>query len=684
MSSQRHRHNQAGADQTLSYAGSELNCIVAKKMLSWVCLVCLCIPFSTHAQEISLEPWLESNSAYSDPSELLELLREFEKHPLNLNEATEEQLAKFPLLNPLQARAIVVLRQKIGAFQSLSELSQIDLIDPALLPILMNYFTVQSMKKTQQWTISSRSRFSRKFDEFHGTQDSAMAAAPTKTYHRLDIGFGDKLRAGLLLEKDRGERRFDDLMIYFFSYHNRTTGNKLILGNYRLEFAQGLVFGDPYGYYKGAAANHWAIRRSRELLEYTIVDENASLYGVSAKLCFKIYQLFLFLSHNKLDASLNSEGKIKNFYDSGLHRTSSELAKKDQLLEQLGGTRIVIKPTASFSLGMTYYRARYSPAIAMQDDNFYRFAMNGKTNFVIGTDFHLTSRLFHWFGEIARSQSPNPSLITGMLLQIRPFEFVISYRNYSKRYINLHGYGFGERGEHPQNERGLFWGTQFAPSSRLKFTFYFDQFAFPWRTYLIAMPASGNDAMLQAEYRPLKHVKLTLQYHYEQKDHQISEIQQIVPKINHRGRSQIDAKIDDHITVRSRIEKKWVNYRYFRSNFPNHRQRFTGLLFYQDVMVRLRDYFHLALRLGWFDTVDYESRLYQFEHDVAGILTNQMLYGTGSRHYLWLQWQPHQFLQLSMKLATTEYIRQSGSGSKFAQNLSTSDCNLSFQMEIRW
>ncbi len=661
-----------------------MKCIVAKKFLSWVCLVCLSIPLSSHAQEISLEPWLESNSAYSDPSELLELLREFEKHPLNLNEATEEQLAKFPLLNPLQARAIIGLRQKIGSFHSLSELSQIDLIDPALLPILMNYFTVQPMKKSQQWTISSRSRLSRKFNKSHGSLDSATAAAPTKTYHRMDVSFGDKLRAGLLLEKDRGERRFDDLMIYFFSYHNRTTGNKLILGNYRLEFAQGLVFGDPYGYYKGSAANHWAIRRSRELLEYTIVDENASLYGVSAKLCFKIYQLFLFLSHNKLDASLNSEGKIKNFYDSGLYRTPSELAKKDRLLEQLGGTRVVIKPTASLSLGVTYYRSLYSPSISMQDDNLYRFAMNGKSNFVIGTDFQLTSRALHWFGEFARSQSRTPSFITGVLLHTRPFELVISYRNYSKQYINPHGYSFSERGEHPQNERGIFWGMQLAPSSRLKFTFYFDQFAFPWRTYFIAMPASGRDAMLQAEYRPMKNVRLTMQYHFEQKDRQISEIHQIVPRIDHRGRSQIEVKIDDHITLRSRIEKKWVSYRYFRPNLSNPRQQFTGLLLYQDVMVRLRDRFHLALRLGCFDTDDYESRLYQFEHDVAGILTNQMLYGTGTRHYLRLLWQPFQFLQLSMKLATTESIRQPGSGSKFAQNSPMLDNNLNFQMEIRW
>ncbi|MDZ7377065.1 MAG: hypothetical protein ONB13_10630, partial [candidate division KSB1 bacterium] len=415
-----------------------------------------------------------------------------------------------------------------------------------------------------------------------------------------------------------------------------------------------------------------------------LVDENASLYGVSAKLCFKIYQLFLFLSNNKLDAGLNSEGKIKNFYNTGLHRTPNEIAKKDQLLERLSGARLAIKPTAHLALGTTLYRSTYSPAIAMRDNNQYRFALQGSCNFVAGVDFQLTWNHFHWFGECARSQSQATALISGVLFQMKPLELIVSYRNYSKQFINLHGHSFSEQGGYPQNERGIFWGLQFAPSSTLKFTFYFDQFSFPWRNYLISMPSSGKDALLQAEYRLMKHVKLTTQYRFEQKDHQISKTQQILPKVEHRGRTQLEVQIDNHVTLRGRLEKKWVAYRNLGPMSLNYAQKFNGLLLYQDILIRFRDNLHLATRLGWFDTDSYESRLYQFEHDVVGILTNQMLYGIGTRHYMRLLWEPYEFLHISAKLASTQYNPQTSTNSKSAKNTSESEIFMNFQIEIRW
>lgn len=655
-----------------------------KKILCWVCLLYFSFSVFAYAQETNLERWLENYSAYSDPTDLLELLKEFEKRPINLNDATEEQLARFPLLNPIQARAIVQYRHKIGAFHSLADLSQIDLIEPTLVPILAKYLTVGSQRPVHQWALNFKSRFSRKISVSSEALDSATVVSPTKIYQRFDFTYGDKIRAGLLLEKDSGERKLDDLMLYFLSYHNRTTGHKLILGNYRLEFGQGLIFGNPYGYYKGSAANHWAIQRSRDLVEYALVDENASLYGVSAKLCFKIYQLFLFLSNNKLDASLNREGKIKNFYNTGLHRTPSEIAKKDQLLERLSGARLAVKPTANLALGTTFYRSTYSPPIAMRDNNLYRFALEGSSNLVLGADFQLTWTHFHWFGEFARSQRRATALISGVLFHIKPLELIVSYRNYSKQFINLHGHSFSEQGDYPQNERGIFWGLQLVPSSNLKLTFYFDQFSFPWRNYLISMPASGKDALLQAEYRLMKHVKLTTHYRFEQKDHQISETRQILPRIEHRGRTQLEVQIDDHVTLRGRLEKKWVAYRNLGPIPLSYAKKFNGLLLYQDILIRFRDNLHLATRLGWFDTDSYESRLYQFEHEVVGILTNQMLYGIGTRHYMRLLWEPYEFLHISAKLASTQYNLQTSTSSRSGKNIPESDIFMNFQIEIRW
>ncbi len=655
-----------------------------QRICHWACALCLTLSFSALAQEQEIEQLLETNSAYADPSDLLELLDEFEKHPIDINKATEAQLAVFPLLTPLQAKAIVQHRQKIGAYRSLADLAQIDLIDPALLPILKRYVTVDPNSSREPFSISSRSRFSKKIGTSQTTKDSVIAGSPTKTYHRMDVRYGDQLRAGILLEKDSGERRLDDLRIYFLSYFNRATGNRLILGNYRLEFAQGLIFGNPYGYYKGSAAHYSVTRRSRELFEYTAVDENASLYGVSAKLCFKIYQLFLFLSHNKLDATVNDEGKIKNFYHTGLHRTPGELAKKDQLVERLHGGRLVIKPAEFLSLGATYYRSAYDPDIAIQDKDLNRFALHGRSNWLIGMDYQLTRKAVHCFGEFARSQNHGLALLHGLVFQSKSLQLIISYRHYSEKFISPHGNGFGERGNPPQNEQGFYWGILLRANSQLHLSFYFDQYRFPWRSYSIAMPSNGKDALFQLDYQPTKNVRLTTQYRFEQKEHQISENRQIIPRIEYRLRTQLEVQPDDHFTLRARMEKKWVSYRYYSSMPYAHAQKFNGIVLYQDMILQLNQNFDLALRLGWFDTDSYESRLYQFEHDVRGVLTNQMLYGVGTRYYLRLHWQPYRFLELSLKWGSTQYSYLPATGLKFAGVSSTLENSLNFQIEMQW
>jgi len=45
------------------------------------------------AQQPDLEQFLEQSEEYSDLSDLMEMLSEFEKHPLELNQATSDQLA---------------------------------------------------------------------------------------------------------------------------------------------------------------------------------------------------------------------------------------------------------------------------------------------------------------------------------------------------------------------------------------------------------------------------------------------------------------------------------------------------------------------------------------------------------------------------------------------------------------
>ncbi len=607
------------------------------------------------AQEPDIEQLLEQQKEYSDISDLIEMLAELEQVPIDLNQATAEQLAVLPWISEVLAIAIINYRHQIGSFESIEELILVENVNPDLIPILRKYLTVSSPKVKRNFSLTTKSRLSWKIQTNEGFQDSTYYPSATKAYNRFNFNYRNNLRFGLLLEKDSGERRIDDLKVYFLSYRNTSNQNKLIIGNYRLEFAQGLLFGNPYGCYKGNSPIYPTTTSRRELLEYSLVDENASLYGISSKFCFKIYQLFMFFSSTLLDATLNNDGTVKNFYTSGYHRNDIEKDKKDRVNERLVGSRILIKPVANFSLGTTYYRSYFNRYTAIQDDNLHRFAFKGKENELIGIDYKLTLSQFNWFGELARSKNSGFGLLTGMLMESQNFRFVIIGRNYSKNFISFYGNSFGERGDNPQNEQGIYFGIQLKPFRNIQFGVYFDQFKFPWRSYFIPMPSNGKDLFISVEHKAIRNLLLSLQYKFEQKEEYTSELKKIILRSQNRLRVQLEFQPLNDMKLRCRVEKKWVNYQCYKQVHSRYPYDFQGILLYQDLILKLNHKFDITSRLTLFDTDGYESRLYQFEYDVPGMLTNQMLYGMGTRGYIRIQWKIKNILNLSIKYGSTQY-----------------------------
>jgi len=650
-----------------------------KLLLLLACLICFATPLV--AQEPDIEELAERQTEYSDISELLEMLAEFEQHPIQLNHATAEQLAVLPWISNVLAAAIIDYRSQIGKFNAIEELTQVNSMNPDLIPILSKYITVSPPKIARHFFISTKTRLSRKLEESVGLKQGTYFPSPIKAYNRFIVNYGNSLRLGILLEKDSGERRLDDLKLYFFSYRDKLNRNKLIFGNYRLEFAQGLIFGSPYGYYKGNDPIYPAKRRGRNLLEYMLVDENASLYGISGQFCFEIYQFYCFFSSNKLDATLNSNGAFSNFYTTGYHRTSSELARKDRLSERLIGSRFNVKPAPYFSIGVTYYRSLFDRSAITREPCF---SFKGNVNELIGIDYNLTVGQFNLFGELARSRNNGTGLLTGILLDVDPVELVILARNYSKNFISFHGNSFAEHGDHPQNEQGIYFGFQFNPLKNLKLSIYFDQFKFPWPTYFVPMPSTGKDFFVKVENNPIKNLQLSLKFKSTQKECYIDKSKSIIPRNKKNLRFQLDFQPWNVIKFRHRIEKTWVTYQFNRQIQTCYADHFEGILLYQDIIFRLNKNFDIVARMTLFDADSYESRLYQFEHDVPGMLTNHMLYGMGNRWYIKIQWKVKTIIKISLKFSSTQYHHVNSIGSDADMIPGNGLNSINLQLETNW
>lgn len=642
---------------------------------------------SLFSQQSDLDWFLERTEEFEEASEVLELLAELERHPIDLNQATEEQLLVLPWISEPMAKRLIANRASRGPFRDLEDLARIPHFNIELIPLLRPYVVAKAVERPDGFSATLKTRMIEKLEKNVGLRTGMYYPSPPKVYNRIDLGFRNRLNAGVILEKDTGERRWNDLGLAFIKFTDPARNYCLILGNYRLEFAHGLVFGNPM--YQGTSYQPLlpAKGQSRQLVEYTLVDENASLYGGAGQLSFKFYQIFIFYSQQRLDASLNGDGSIKNFYTSGYHRNPTELSKKDQLTETVIGARVALVPVRDFSLGITAYRSRYSQPMRPEIKYHSLFDFRGSRNGVVGVDFSANCGVIQIFGESARSQNNGFGLIAGAVWETPAIEMALMARHYTKNFQSLHGKSYSQRSDQPQNESGIYLGLQLSPMKQLKLIVSFDQYKFPWATYLRPLPANGTELLLRAEYRSRRKVNFYWQFKTTQRDHglgyldELKRDQQIIAvRRQMTSRWQLEYQPWSHLRIRGRIEATWVNYDLHEAALAQQFPKRHGILLFQEAVLAVTKNLTFNSRLTFFDTDDYDSRLYQFEHDVPSMMTNSLLYGVGNRWYANVQWKFGARLRLSAKFSSTRYYFQDTIGTGW--DLIPGDCLHALHLQV--
>ena len=78
-----------------------------------------------------------------------------------------------------------------------------------------------------------------------------------------------------------------------------------------------------------------------------------------------------------------------------------------------------------------------------------------------------------------------------------------------------------------------------------------------------------------------------------------------------------------------------------------------GYLAFQDINWTLFKNTNVKGRIIFFNTDSYNSRIYEFENDLRGILFNPALYGNGMRWYLIAQYRLFNLFNISLKYSET-------------------------------
>lgn len=507
---------------------------------------------------------------------------------------------------------------------------------------------------------------------------------PAHLYQRIQLHAG-QWSANYNHEKDPGEAVSYPLGMDFRSWHFSVQDagliNRIVAGDFSLQYGQGLLFGGRGVTGKSPETAALMLRNERGIRPYASSSEYGYFRGFALSAGNKL-QGDLFWSRRSLSASERGIDSTGRPLEGGLHRTLNEKSRKGILNEELTGIRLKAVQKR-MQAGLTLYSLKYNRVV-----DFSGFSnVEGDTRYtMLSADIRAYFNKIAVFGEAALDQNQNPGFITGLLHSFSESgKLLLLYRQYSPLYYSPFGNAFGEAGQN-QNESGLFISLTHRINRRLRVAIYADQYYFPSGSYYSRQPGGGTEYYVKLRMRPAARSELSIQLRQENKKRDRSVSGQVFTFAGERVAVQ-SSNLKRQIRLQWEQEKGGIRYRsrveliYFRNA---ERKRSTGFLLYQDLRWQPAQKLRINSRISYFDTSGYEARVYQFENDMLYLMTNKALFGQGRRWYLLIKYTPSDFMDFWLKYAFTKHEHTDATGSGLNTIYSAQKNEIGVQMRIRF
>jgi hypothetical protein len=356
------------------------------------------------------------------------------------------------------------------------------------------------------------------------------------------------------------------------------------------------------------------------------------------------------LSGNRLMDTIRGEEVVSSIQPSGYHRTVNEQEDRNHVgFTTLGGSLALRQP--GFHIAVNAVQNSLSKPLRKREEAYNLFAINGKRWANYSLDYSATYRNLHLFGEGAIDKQGHKALVQGMLVSLHAqVDASLLYRNISRGYQAFSARAFTESAQ-PSNEEGLYMGLSVRPSALYRIDAYADFYRAPWLKFRVDAPGWGRDYSLQLTYKPHKQLEVYARYRHEVKSQNaqgldsVFNIPMALPRQN--GRLHLEYAFNSTITLRARTE--YVMY----GNKQEGRE--TGISSYVEGIAKTNSRFSANLRLHYFDTDSYNSRIYAYESDLLYHYYIPAFYDHGFRYYLRLNWDVNKRLSCWLRWAQTLY-----------------------------
>ncbi len=436
------------------------------RVLFWIVFWCW-IPILAEAQEVAsdqaIQQLLEELPEGEEALQVEETLRQLLAKPLDLNQASEEQLLQLPYFDAFFVRNLLLYRSKIGGrFRSIYDLKSISGAPLSHLPLLAPFLTVSrdepnnSPPLQQSIYLGSELALPHHRDQYRG-----IGAG-----FRYVGAVGERHTWSLTLGQDRGESllplRKGVVDHLSFSYLYQNPHLQLLLGDYRLQAGLGVQLGQANTIFVRSEMTGLPPTLSTKLIRpHTSFREEGYLRGIATNWQSGPFQAALFYGYEQLDTRVEKH-QLLTLYPRGMHRTTKERRSRHTALRSSGGA-ILSYHTGQLEVGTTLLWRRYRTA-EWQPLQAYRREPKAQLNQSTSLYFRYLQR--HWLvtGESLLATANRRAT----LLSISYFHDYVGRFTLTTRYLGaVHYSPLGEiesRSSSRRDERGmqLFWSGELA------------------------------------------------------------------------------------------------------------------------------------------------------------------------------------------------------------------------------
>lgn len=634
-------------------------------------------PVTTNTEQ-QLENITENNEDLETEDDYyLQQMIQFVKNPIELNEADVADLNQLRILTPIQVQNFILYRNLVGKLIDVYELQAVPGWDIATIRKVRPYISVSTkisfisslktrLKKGEHIVLFRLSQVPERSKGYlidSSTATNFYPGSPQKLLLRYRYNYKNLFQYGIVAEKDAGEQFFKGKQKQGFDFYSahifiRKAGiiKMLAIGDFTVNLGQGLTQWQSLAFKKSVDIMN--IKREGEILRpYNSAGEINFHRGIGITVAKKNWQLTFFGSYRKIDAnfvadtSQSQDDFVSSLQTSGYHRTKSETDDKG-IQRQLSFGGNFSYQLKRLHLGINAVQYKFKFPLVKSADPYNKYALSGSSFGNYSFDYSYTFRNVHFFGEAAFTPSFSKAFINGLLISASSrVDLSLLYRNISRSYQSLYTYAFTE-GLYPTNEKGLYAGISIRPGSAWRIDAYADFYKFPWLKYRVDAPSTGSDYLIQLNYKPNKQLEIYTRYHAESKAINSNPAQltlsPVIQQPKKNWRTQVSYKINTALSIRNRTEIVW-----FDKSGPAAEQ---GFLIYFDLIYKpLLRPFSGNIRLQYFDTQGYNSRLYAYENDILYSFSIPVFYDKGYRYYININYDLNKNISFWVKWSQTIY-----------------------------